>query len=335
MARKAAAPRGARGSDPASVAGGSAVRDRPMPDGYGDDEMGDRRRGRASWGGAGGRWWIWVGRAVLWALIIVIVVNGVRAPFERFTAWDTGGSAQDSDQTAFPKSRASAYALQFANAYLNYDAKDPDARAHKLAAFLPDANDQQFGWNGSGTMTLDSAQVADVDTRDDTHAVVRLAVSVNDHRMQLAVPVYAAKGAMVVTGKPALMPAPRKATPPKSDIGTQDEGVESNLKKLLPRFFEAYAGGDAAELDRYLAPGASATGLSGAVQYVGIKEVIVAQGGDRRHATVTVTWRISDSAQGQGATAGELDQTYDLVIVKDEDKWDIEQIHGSTQPAGS
>src|SRR4051794_5408854 len=40
---------------------------------------------RGGWGGSGGRWWIYVGRVILWAFLIVVLVNGVRAPFERFT----------------------------------------------------------------------------------------------------------------------------------------------------------------------------------------------------------------------------------------------------------
>src|SRR5690606_17852363 len=38
---------------------------------------GGTRRPRA---GAGGRWWVWVGRAVLWAFIIVVLFNGLWLP---------------------------------------------------------------------------------------------------------------------------------------------------------------------------------------------------------------------------------------------------------------
>src|SRR3569833_4790219 len=52
---------------------------------------GKARRGsgggdRGGWGGSGGRWWIYVGRIILWAFLIVVLVTGVRVSFERFTA---------------------------------------------------------------------------------------------------------------------------------------------------------------------------------------------------------------------------------------------------------
>src|SRR3954469_14113213 len=42
---------------------------------------GGGRGDRGGWGGSGGRWWIYVGRAILWACILVVLVNGIRAPF--------------------------------------------------------------------------------------------------------------------------------------------------------------------------------------------------------------------------------------------------------------
>jgi len=304
-----------------------------MTEGYGGDAMGDRGgRGRSRWSGSGGRWWIWVGRAVLWAFIIVVVVNGIRAPFERFTQPEAQPGASAPPKSNFPTTQASAYALQFASAYLNYDEKNPAARATKLAPYLPDTTDQQLGWNGSGSMTLDSAQVAGVDVRDQHNAVVTLAVSVNGTWMQLAVPVYTSGGAMAIKGRPALMPTPRKATVPDSPDVTEDSAVETQLKSDLRGFFVAYAASDAAGLDRFLAPGVSLNGLGGAVQYGGIKEVVVPEGGDRRHATVTVSWRIPSAVRK--APAGELEQTYDLTIVRDQDKWDVQQLRGSTETAG-
>lgn len=336
MARRATAERGPRQQAPGrpTSEGGEAY-DAMMTEGYGSDAMGDRGRGRSRWRGSGGRWWIWVGRAVLWAFIVVVVVNGIRAPFERFTQPDTTTGAGTAPKSTFPTTQASAYALQFAAAYLNYDEKNPGARATKLAPYLPaDTGDQQLGWNGSGNMHLDTAQVAGVDVRDDHNAVVTLAVSVNGTWMQLAVPVYTNGGAMAITGQPALMPVPRKATLPDAPSVTEDSAVEAQLKSDLKGFFVAYAASDAASLDRFLAPNTSVTGLGGAVQYVGIKDVTVPEGGDQRHATVTVTWRVPNAARAKGAPAGELDQTYDLTIIKDQDKWDVGQIRGSTTPAG-
>ncbi|TMR33922.1 conjugal transfer protein, partial [Actinomadura geliboluensis] len=142
----------------------------------GGSGAGGPRGGR--WGGSGGRWWVWVGRAVLWALILVILVNGVRAPFERFTADEdpttpAGGSGPKPARGAgFPSSAAGAFAIQFANVYLNYDQKTAPAREAQLRTFLPDGADAQFGWNGVGKMQVQSVQVAGVDARDASNATV-------------------------------------------------------------------------------------------------------------------------------------------------------------------
>src|SRR5262245_56112622 len=91
-----------------------------LPDGGNGRGKPVRRGGR--WRGSGGRWWVWVGRAILWAFIIVVLVNGIQAPFERFTAEPRQGATAAPKQDAkaqFPAAAASAYALQFANIYLN------------------------------------------------------------------------------------------------------------------------------------------------------------------------------------------------------------------------
>ncbi|TDD82549.1 conjugal transfer protein, partial [Actinomadura rubrisoli] len=178
----------------------------------------DRRRGRSGkrrtraggrWGGSGGRWWVWVGRAILWALILVILVNGIRAPFERFTADDgtSSSEAKPGKSAQFPSSAAGAFALQFANVYLNYDQKNAPAREAQLRTFLPDNADPQFGWNSVGQLQVQSVQVAGVDARDASNATVTVLARSQDKWYRLAVPVYADKaGALVISARPALLP---------------------------------------------------------------------------------------------------------------------------------
>ena len=73
MARLAGGPRRSspdRGSE-------TAVLEAPME---------SRVSARRHWSGSGGRWWVWVGRLILWAFILVVIVNGIRAPFQRFSS---------------------------------------------------------------------------------------------------------------------------------------------------------------------------------------------------------------------------------------------------------
>ncbi|NVI86388.1 conjugal transfer protein, partial [Actinomadura sp. BRA 177] len=296
-----------------------------------------RRRGRprgGRWGGSGGRWWVWAGRAVLWALIIVILVNGVRAPFERFTADDSasgGGAtaAKPPKSAAFPSSAAGAFALQFANVYLNFDQKNAPAREAQLRTFLPDGADAQFGWNGVGKMAVQSVQVAGVDARDAHNATVTLLARTADRWLRLAVPVYADKsGSLVVSARPALLPPPTKAQLPQGGVGDRDTPLENELKPFLGTFFQEYATGNQEALSRF-SDGTTIAGLANSVTFVQVKEVVAPKGPDgERTVTATVVW------QPAGGGGGELEQTYQLAMVK-KGTWLVRSIRGTTEPNAS
>jgi hypothetical protein len=292
-------------------------------------------RVRGRWGGSGGRWWIWVGRAILWACLIVVLVNGVRAPFERFTAEpaQTPSSPRQDAKSQFPAATASAYALQFANVYLNYDQGNPAVRQQQLQYFLPDGSDGQLGWNGTGEMRLQSVQVAGVEPRDANNGVVTLLAQANGNWLQLAVPVYARDGRYVVSGTPAILPPPARAQLPVAPGRERDTGLEEELRQALTGFFKAYASGDTVALSRFSDRG-SITGLAGAVTFGRLTDVNAPSGAaDERKITATVVWQVP-SAQSKGAP-GELEQAYELTVVKKDGTWYVRDIRGSTQPAGS
>lgn len=296
-------------------------------------EPGGTRRSRAGrWGGSGGRWWVWLGRAVLWALIIVILVNGIRAPFERFTAGEApaSGAAAPRKGAGFPTSAAGAFAMQFATVYLNYDQRSAAAREAQLRAFIPDGADGQFGWNGVGQSQVQSVQVAGVDARDANNAVVTVLARSQDKWLRLAVPVYADKGALVIPARPALLPPPAKATPPQQAVRERDSALEAELTRTLGMFFAAYARNDQDALSR-LSTGAPITGLANSVTYVQVREVNAPKGdAGERTVTATVAWQIPGAAAG-----GELEQTYELAMVKKDTAWYVKDIRGTTEPGAS
>ncbi|MFI0351567.1 conjugal transfer protein [Actinomadura sp. 9N407] len=292
---------------------------------------GDRPRG-GRWGGSGGRWWVWLGRAVLWALVIVILVNGIRAPFQRFTADETPATGGTTAQKGpgFPSSAAGAYALQFASVYLNYDQKTAAAREAQLRTFIPDGADGQFGWNGVGRSQVQSVQVAGVDARDANNAVVTVLARSQDKWFRLAVPVYADKGALVISARPALLPPPAKATLPQQGVQERDAALESELAPVLGTFFQAYARNEQATLSRF-STGAPITGLSDSVTFVQVREVIAPTGeAGERTVTATVAWQVPGLAAG-----GELEQTYELAMVKKDTTWFVKDIRGTTEPGAS
>jgi hypothetical protein len=335
MARRSAVRHGPEtAAHPGAVQASSGVESFDYPPDPWEPEV--RRRGRRPRRGSGGRWRVYIGRFLLWACIIVLLVNGVRAEFNQFTAKPSGTPAaprQDA-KAAFPVAGASAYAVQFAGVYLNYDQKNPAAREQALQFFLPDGVDGQFGWNGTGDMHVQSLQAAGTDVRDANNAVVTVLAQANGRWLQLAVPVFVKDGRYAVSAQPALLPPPPRAQLPQRPADTdRDTALENELQQTLVGFFKAYGSGDTVNLSRFSAD-ESVTGLAGAVTFGQLKEVNAPNGtADRRDITAAVSWQIP-SSRPRGAP-GELEQTYQLTVVKKDGTWYVRDIRGSTQPSGS
>jgi hypothetical protein len=292
---------------------------------------GGGRGDRGGWGGSGGRWWIYVGRVILWAFLIVVLVNGIRAPFQRFTDKSTTPVAPTTGKPVFPQTQASSYALSFADVYLNYDPATAADRQKQLAQFIAPGVDPQLGWDNTGKSVLRSAQVSSVEAQDVNQAVVTLLVQANGKLFQLAVPVYAKDGALAISGRPAALPAPPRAALPAANQD-RDSALETELQEPLTGFFKAYGSGDTAALQYYSDP--PVTGLSNAFGFSALKEINAPRGDvASRTINATVVWQVSP---GQGkASSGTLEQTYQLTMVKKDGKWYVTDIRGSTLPAAS
>jgi hypothetical protein len=259
---------------------------------------------------------------------MAIVLN--ETPASRSGSSSGTSSPAGNAQGSFPVTLAEAYALQFGSVFLNFSPATADQRATQLAAFVPSSisgADPQLGWNGSGTLKLDAEQVAGIAVQGSNRAVVTLLASVNGQQMELGVPVYAANGGLAVSGAPAWLPAPPQAAVPSTAPVNSDPTAQGQLNAQLPAFFQAYASGSTATLNRFLAPGASVTGLNGSLAFAGISSLSVPAGGATRTVTVTVTWQLG----GQAASVGKLNSTYDLTVVDQDGKWFVRSIAASTQ----
>jgi hypothetical protein len=300
-----------------------------------DQASGAQASPSTAWRGAGGRWAVWTLRILLWAVLIVIGARGVVAIVlnQKTPVKSSGGTPATSGgpSSSFPSSLAEAYAMQFASVYLNFSQATAPARAQQLAAFLPPGADAQFGWNRAGSLTLQSDQVAGIQVTDAQHAVVTLLARVNNHLMELGVPLYTVGGGLVVSGEPAWLAAPAKAVPPAPASTSSDPTAQNALTAQLPAFFQAYASGDAGTMARFLARGASVTGLGGAVTFSSISSVNVPAGGDTRHITVSVVWQIPSQA---GSAPAQLQMTYDMTVVSQNANWYVQSIRAAAQPSG-
>jgi hypothetical protein len=296
--------------------------------------------------GAGGRWLLWPLRIVLWAALLVIVFRGLTAiVFDRPLAPAGGGGTQPGNAAAgqFPVALAEAYATEFGRVYFGFSPQSLLQREQALQAFVPPsvaAADPNLGWNGVGQVNLQALQVAGIKVTDPRHAVVTLLALISGQLTELGVPVAAAGGGLVVTGEPAWLPAPPRILPPATPAPRgSDKVARSQLMNELPAFFQAYAGGDSAALNRFLAPGAALTGLGRAVTFDSISALVVPPGGRTRQITVTVIWQIAEqpgSAAESPGMASKLEVTYGMSVVDlQSGKWYVKQIGASTEAVGA
>ena len=290
-----------------------------------------------TWSGSGGRWRLWPLRLVLWLALLIIAYRAVTAiAFDHAGARQTGGASSSTTQGEFPVVLAEAYAAQFAEVYLNFSPATQAQREQELAAYLPAgvaAANPDLGWNGTGQLNLQSEQVAGIAVRDRQHAVISVLATVNGQLMELGVPVIAAGGGVVVAGEPAWLPAPPTAAPPPSGLGGSDPVAQGELMSELPALFQAYANGDGAALSRFAAPGASLTGLGGAVTFDSIAGLHVPPGGATRQITVTVIWQLPSQVSSGLA---KIAMTYRVsVVAMQSGKWYVLEISASSEAVGA
>jgi hypothetical protein len=318
-----------------------------------DEAMGDAphpggltERRPSQWRGAGGRWMVWAFRAVIWAVLLIIGFRGVEA-IETSVKHPAGGSGNGAasagpDKNGFPTGLAGAFALQFGSVYLNFSPAEAAKRASDLTPFIPVGSDPQFGWNGAGSQQLQSEQVASISVQSAHRAAVTLLARVNTGLIELVVPIYWAQGGLVVSADPALLPWPQRATPPPVSSPANDTAAVAALTGQLPGFFRAFASGDQQILGRFLAAGASVTGLSGAVSFGSISSMEVPPGGARRRIAVSVTWQFpgQSSSRPRGrrfartssvsAAPADLTMTYQMTVVRQHGTWYVAAIGPST-----
>lgn len=336
MVRKATLDRGLRPDDLATA--GTATVAAP-------ESSGLTERRRSQWRGAGGRWTVWAFRAVIWAVLLIIGFRGVEAiatSVRKPAAGSGNAAAPAAPDQSFPRGVAEAFALQFGSVYLNFSPATAAERASDLTPFIPVGSDPQFGWNGAGSQQLQSEQVASISVLSAHRAVVTLLARVSSGLIELDVPVYWARGGLVVSADPALLAWPQRATPPPVSSPANDPAAAAALAGQLPGFFRAFASGDQQTLRRFLAPGASVTGLGGAVTFGSISAMEVPAGGATRRIAVSVTWRFpgpsSPRLRGRrfartssvsAAPAG-LTMTYQMTIVREHGTWYVAAIGPST-----
>ncbi|WP_223167245.1 conjugal transfer protein [Nonomuraea sp. SYSU D8015] len=243
-------------------------------------------------------------------------------------------------RSGFPAEQGMAFAAQFAGVYLNFTPEDADSRQRKLAAFLPDASSPQFGWDGNGRLAAVAIQPYDIETTDSNNAVASVAFQSGPRRMMLSVPIYysgaEAGKRFVVSGRPAILPAPAPAELPQVAPPETDEAAAAELKPQLEGFFKEYSSGNAAGLQRYVAAGKSLPSFDGLFTFSELQKVVVPVGGATREIQAVVVWVVSNgetppspNATDPAAVGARLEQAYRLTVEKQGDKWFVADIRGA------
>ncbi len=290
--------------------------------------------------GAGGRWLVWMLRAIVWVVLLLIGYRGIVAIVTGYQSQPSAAGTASQSQDGFPVPLAQAFALEFGQVYLNFSPTTSAQRASELAPFLPAGTNPQLGWNGDGSQTMQSEQVAGIDVQNAHSAVVKLLALVNGKITELGVPVYYADGGIVVSGQPALLaPPPGLILPPPAKFAP-DRTSEAALTQALPAFFRAYAVSTTTGLSSFTTPGTQLTGLGGEVTFGSILSVTVpAAPGSVKHITVSVAWLPATTpAAGPVTSAGgraQLDMSYAMTVVQRAGHWYVSSIGASTALPGS
>lgn len=309
------------------------ARDRVDEVGEADLEAPRPRRPRA-W--AGGRWWVGVGRVVLWTFILVVIFNGIWIPLRGGFALPTATSEPEepAETSGYPETASAAFALRFADTYLNVE--DGEARMGELAAFVPE--DEVSGFTlPSESLSGENLTVVAVDVQDEHNAVVVVRADVNGEGMRLDVPVYAEEDdSLVVSGRPAMLAEPTQAALPEDSSFDTDEQAESQLWEVLPGFFEAYAE-EPGHLNRYLEEDDTLAPLpEDSLQFGELSDITVpseSSSGDDdvRQIVAAVQWEVPAP---DGTEPGQLDQDYLVTVVSSGAEWHVRDIQGASHSFG-
>ena len=275
---------------------------------------------------SGGGWEAWLRgalRALVVAVLLALLLLGVRDIARPFVAGRQASPVTASPAAGYPRQAAEVFAVRFAMAYLTFDSAQPRARQQALAGYLEDDGNPSLGWDGSGRQTALQGLPSGVEVRDAHRALITVAVLVDGGRWEyLAVTVVADQGGLAVVGIPALVPAPGRASwQPGSDAADDvDSTLSSQLRPSLTAFFRAYASGSQPELGYFVAPGATLTGLGDQVQLADLTDLEVEQGSaTQRTAVAGVRWLDRRS----GAS---LAQRYRLELVQVGGKWLVAEV---------
>ncbi|MBB6440062.1 conjugal transfer protein [Streptomyces candidus] len=284
-----------------------------------------------------------LGRGLVWFVVVLAAVTGVRAWFIPPKASAPQAPAVKAE-AAYPDAAAQAVAARFARAYLGWDENKAEEREQLLASVLPPDADATMGWDGNGRQDVLAVQPGAVTKTKNAQARVRVEVLVRpgveagpakDKKkappvqkaarwVGLDVPVAESAGEIVVTGRPGLVGIPKHGPEaPDTPTTETDPALSTQTNAAVDKFFSAYAAGD---IDAVTAPGATVPALPAGVEYKGLVSWSADAGrGDSRTGTALVSWSLGGAS---------VEQVYRVTITRvstsDAHRWQVDDVRGGS-----
>ncbi|MDT0451411.1 conjugal transfer protein [Streptomyces hesseae] len=311
---------------------------------------------------SGSKFAVKVGRGVLWGVVALAAITGIRSWFWTPAPPKPAPTKVDSGPQ-YPVQEAQAVAARFARSYLTWDEADPQARAGALARDMPRGAETAAGWNSKGHQEVLVVLPSTVSVLGDKRARVRVDLLVSgpaptdsapadkdkdkgDKKdepkkddakkdakpasatrwMGLEVPVVQASGRVVVTGEPGIVGVPNSGpSVPAPAAKSNDMEFSDKTRGVVEEFFSKYAAG---ESDSVAAPGASIPALPSGMTLGTIRNWTVDEGsGTDRVGTAVVIWNVGGA---------EIEQTYRVKLTRvssaQAERWQVAEVHGGFTP---
>jgi hypothetical protein len=210
------------------------------------------------------------GRYLLAAALLLLVVLGLRSLFL------TPAAAESQPRPAEADAPSLDFALQFARAYLSYDASRPGRRARALAPFIPQGMDRDAGFvPARGSRRVLWAQVASDQPALAGGRAITIAARVSGRRLPLYLTVgvrHVPGGPVALLGYPALVGAPAIDEASMPTTGTPVE--EQAVIEVVRRVIRHYLSGDAQDLRADLTEDAELTLPTIALRFQSVRQLL-------------------------------------------------------------
>jgi hypothetical protein len=238
-----------------------------------------------------------VGRLLLWFAVGVVLLRGVAGTFTTAQPARVPHINSRAAVAAWPDDATTAFAVEFATAYLNHSpTDDPDDYTTALEAYAPPELVAQLAPRfdeHEPREAVRSAAVAGVVRLDDRRALVTVAATVAGPKMSwrlVTVPIARdTRGGLVVYDLPSFASAPPRAAVGAAELEPLYGAERAAIVHVLEPFLRAYLDGDTAALAYLVPPGTQIAAAAGRWELIELTSVSAAGPATRAGRVVLAT----------------------------------------------